>query len=155
MAADPDLQHGRITIEVQNGVVLLSGTVDAPQTRQTAGDTARHVDGVLDVCNDIHVNQPDGQPHDDATASTSDAFDEIARHLSEHLPPAGRTPRRAAKVTGGVLAALVLWAALCVLMVRYGPIGVAVTCAVAAITLHVAHGRRRRPRRTRNVRCSG
>lgn len=144
MAANPELQHQRITIEVQNRVVLLSGTVDSQGTQQTAGDTARQVDGVRDVCNDIRVDRPADQPAAAVTATSShDPFDQITQRLSAELRPAGRASRRLRRLGVVVLAAL-LWAALSVLMVRDAWISVAVTCAVAAVAVHFAHGRRHR-----------
>lgn len=41
----------RISVEVQNRVVILAGTVDTADVRATAGHLAWGVAGVVDVCN--------------------------------------------------------------------------------------------------------
>nr|WP_245730635.1 BON domain-containing protein [Micromonospora pallida] len=45
----------RITVEVQNRVVILDGTVDTPDVRLTAGELAWGMPGVADVCNALRV----------------------------------------------------------------------------------------------------
>lgn len=152
MTAEVGLPHSRITIEVQNRIVLLSGTVDAPQTKELAGETARHVDGVRDVRNDIRVSRAADQSADAATsASGHDAFDQITERLFADIPPRGSSRHRTTKVAA-LLAAL-LTAALSVFMVRYGWIGVLIGCAVASVVLHIAHGQRSTSRNDRSPRA--
>lgn len=145
---DPGMRHQRITVEAQNRVVLLTGSVDSPAARETAADTARGAPGVLDVCNRLRVRCPaaPSRPTAGARAAEPDPFDEIVRGLSLGTSAPGnrigRGPGRTPRVLLGVLAA-VLWAILSVLMVRYGLTGAAVTCAAAAAVIAGAvHARR-------------
>jgi hypothetical protein len=62
------MQHGLIdasdiVVEVNDGEVTLSGTVDDRQTKRLAEDVAENVFGVQDIHNQLHVSQPaqDGQ----------------------------------------------------------------------------------------------
>jgi len=62
------MQHGwidasDIVVEVSDGEVTLSGTVDDRQTKRLAEDVAENVFGVQDIHNQLHVSQPaqDGQ----------------------------------------------------------------------------------------------
>ena len=139
LAADDLLRGQRITVEVQQGVVLLTGTVDGEQARRTAGLMARTVDGVRDVSNALRV--PDAEA---AAAGTGmPRFEDVVADL--HISEERRWPRRlAVAVLGGLT-----WAALCVLMVEFGAIGVLVTCAAVAVTLSVvlSSGGRRLKRR--------
>ncbi|MEU4569803.1 BON domain-containing protein [Micromonospora sp. NPDC023956] len=45
----------RITVEVQNRVVILAGTVETPDVRFTAGELAWGAAGVADVCNALRL----------------------------------------------------------------------------------------------------
>lgn len=54
-----------VGVEVDNGVVTLTGTVPSYAKSMAAEDAAHRVDGVLDVANDIHVKVPGvGAPTD-------------------------------------------------------------------------------------------
>jgi osmotically-inducible protein OsmY len=51
LQADARTRDPRITVEVQNGVVIHDGTVGDTEVKQLAADTARDTPGVRDVCN--------------------------------------------------------------------------------------------------------
>lgn len=51
LAGNRFTRRQRISVEVQNRVVILVGTVDTPDVRVTAGNLAWRVPGVADVCN--------------------------------------------------------------------------------------------------------
>lgn len=62
------MQHGQIdaseiVVEMNDGEVNLTGTVDDRQTKRLAEDVAENVFGVQDIHNQLHVSQPaqDGQ----------------------------------------------------------------------------------------------
>ena len=55
LVADTRISSQPIGVEVQNGVVVLTGTVDTSTTRDLIACTARDVNGVADVCNVLQV----------------------------------------------------------------------------------------------------
>jgi hyperosmotically inducible protein len=62
-------EAGEINVDVNRGVVKLSGFVDTPKEKSAAGDVARDVDGVQSVQNDIAVkadNSTAGEVIDDS-----------------------------------------------------------------------------------------
>jgi osmotically-inducible protein OsmY len=58
MAWDARLVPTEIGIQVQDGIVTLSGTIDSWPKRRAAQDAAHRVAGVLDVANDLEVKLP-------------------------------------------------------------------------------------------------
>ncbi|RZU51188.1 BON domain-containing protein [Krasilnikovia cinnamomea] len=52
----PQWRHQHVTVEVQNRVLILTGTVDSPDTRDALTASARTVHGVRDVCNMLDVS---------------------------------------------------------------------------------------------------
>src|SRR5688572_2209226 len=69
LVSDPVTEAGEINVDVNRGVVKLSGFVDSPQEKSAAGDLARKVDGVQSVQNDIAVkesNSSTGEVIDDS-----------------------------------------------------------------------------------------
>ncbi|MEU4427640.1 BON domain-containing protein [Actinoplanes sp. NPDC024001] len=52
---DPRLAGERITVEVQNRVVNLLGTVNSLYARVVAAELARSTPGVLDICNRLQL----------------------------------------------------------------------------------------------------
>jgi osmotically-inducible protein OsmY len=58
LAWDPHVDETEIGVEVDDGVVTLSGTVTSWAQRAAAQDAARRVLGVLDVTNNIRVKPP-------------------------------------------------------------------------------------------------
>ncbi len=59
LVSDPVTEAGEINVDVNRGVVKLSGFVDTPKEKSAAGDLARKVDGVQSVQNDIAVKESD------------------------------------------------------------------------------------------------
>src|SRR6185503_5079431 len=57
---DSRVDETEVGIEVDKGVVTLSGTVTSWAKRMAAAEAARRVVGVLDVANDIKVKVPGG-----------------------------------------------------------------------------------------------
>jgi len=60
LVGDPVTEATEINVDVNRGVVKLSGFVDTPKEKSAAADVARKVDGVQSVQNDIAV-KPAGQ----------------------------------------------------------------------------------------------
>ena len=159
LAVDERTRHQRITVEAQNGVVILSGAVDSDDTKLLATVTARAVPGVRDVCNALLVRGPDGStpverslsgPTDAADRSTHadpHRFAEIVADLLTEEPRVTRSPwgtlRRPTRLVLLFLAA-VAWGLLSVLMVWQGWIAVLAVSMVLATALAVLHGRARR-----------
>ncbi|MFC0005587.1 BON domain-containing protein [Micromonospora siamensis] len=51
ISIDWSTRRQQISVTVQNAVVILTGVVNDPDTRTTAGELAWDVPGVFDVCN--------------------------------------------------------------------------------------------------------
>ena len=69
LVANPVTEAGEINVDVNRGVVKLSGFVDTQDEKAKAGDVARGVDGVASVQNDIAVkkeNSSAGEVIDDS-----------------------------------------------------------------------------------------
>lgn len=58
LAADPRLRSSAIDVHVENGRVMLTGSVDSYMKRWAADQTAYRVDGVRSVANEIEVRLP-------------------------------------------------------------------------------------------------
>jgi len=56
LVADPVTEAGEINVDVNRGIVKLSGFVGSAREKDQAAVVARHVDGVKEVRNDIAVN---------------------------------------------------------------------------------------------------
>jgi osmotically-inducible protein OsmY len=57
---DSRVSETEIGVEVDNGIVTLTGTIESFAKKLAAQDAAHRVHGVLDVANDIHVKIPNG-----------------------------------------------------------------------------------------------
>jgi osmotically-inducible protein OsmY len=55
---DPRVEETDVGVEVDQGVVTLTGTVGSYATRRAAEEAAHQVQGVLDVANDVRVKPP-------------------------------------------------------------------------------------------------
>ena len=140
LLSDDRVRHQRVAVEVQNSVVLLSGSVDSSSTKQAAGDTARGVTGVADICNTLRVTD-DTEPRAVATGE----FQRIVAEWGESDAPAGGrlVKARRSMVLWSILAAGT-WIFLTLLMVTSQWTGVALTCVAIGLTLTVTNLRRRR-----------
>jgi hypothetical protein len=143
---DPRLDGELITVEVQNGVVNLIGTVNSLYARVEAADLARSTPGVADICNRLTLARVS-----DATADLQelerDPFDEIVAGWYTRRPDARRTqgywqrpPAEVLRAAAGALAAAagILWLALTPLHPGAG--FVVVLCLTGAAALAVMAG---------------
>lgn len=84
LAWDPQVDSTDVGVEVDDGVVTLTGTVDQSVTRQAAGRAALRVEGVRAVANTIAVRGP-------FTYNDTDLATAVANALAAHaLVPADR-----------------------------------------------------------------
>ena len=74
---DSRVDETEVGIEVDNGVVTLTGTVSSWAKRLAAQEAARRVIGVLDVANDINIKVPGG------SARTDTEIAQAVRHALE------------------------------------------------------------------------
>ncbi|HWF07520.1 MAG TPA: BON domain-containing protein [Bryobacteraceae bacterium] len=58
LAADQVVKGGAINVDVKNGVVTLSGTVEEDKQKNKAEKIAKKVNGVKSVTNDIKIAHP-------------------------------------------------------------------------------------------------
>ncbi|WP_430782457.1 BON domain-containing protein [Actinoplanes sp. G11-F43] len=108
---DPRLTRERITVEVQNRVVNLIGTVGSLHARVTAAEVARSTPGVTDICNRLELSRVA-----DVTATLPelrpDPFEELIAHWDD-TPSPRRTPLlkgiAVLIATVAVLLCLALW----------------------------------------------
>lgn len=134
---DGDPRYAAVAVEVQNGVAILDGAVGSARTHRAAGDAARAVPGVRDVCNRLRTR---GGPPGPAGSPTT------ARGSS----PAGRPPLPRRTVALLALALAAVWILLGLLIAALGLAGVLIGCLGAAATLEAVHARRDRLRRQRH-----
>ncbi|MCA2219026.1 BON domain-containing protein [Jidongwangia harbinensis] len=139
LLTDDRTRRQRITVDVQDRVVLLTGVVDSRPTRAVAGAVVRDVYGVRDVCNGVRT-RVGGVPPDTAGAPTADlmdvdAFDEMVACL-QSPSPAGDGPGRTTRRQRGLRLVLLLAIAclpLGVLMVAFGWAGMLIACGIGAL----------------------
>jgi hypothetical protein len=142
---DPGLTGEFITVEVQNRVVNLLGTVSSLYARIAAADLARSTPGVVDICNRLtltNVGDGSGRQH-----LAPEPFDDIVAGWHTYRPqprrtktPLPRLPAGMLRVAAGLLAAAagILWLALVPLHPGAGL--VAVICLTGAATLAIVAG---------------
>lgn len=71
LASDPEINPFRINVDVEEGVVRLSGAVEKPLARREAARLARGTVGVKKVINDLKIGKETiGQQIDDATLAS-------------------------------------------------------------------------------------
>ena len=129
--ADPDLHRRHVHVEVQNGVALLTGTVDSPAVAESAVLMARATEGIRDVCNGMHLPEPgtesfpppgrtDARQTAELEPGNLVSFEMITAKLMAEHPSLRRRVRvpqsRTAQVLLAVTAAIV-WGLLSVLLV--------------------------------------
>jgi hypothetical protein len=154
LLADDRTRQLRVTVEVQNGVVLLSGTVPDQHTAEVVTALVRQVSGVRDVSNMMRTLVKETLEADEGVLATSghresDAFDEIVATLSTSeamsYPPAESTWRMPGEVRLFLVAVVLLLLGL--LVMTLGSPGVLIACAVGAIMLEMSLRRRRKNRK--------
>jgi osmotically-inducible protein OsmY len=57
LASDPDIKGGALQVDVKNGVVTLSGTVDNQRLKDKSTKVAKKVKGVKQVVNNISIKE--------------------------------------------------------------------------------------------------
>jgi hypothetical protein len=62
LTADPRVDASEIEVQVEGGVVTLSGSVTSRDQKRRAEDCAEGVTGVADVTNNLRVNKQDNRP---------------------------------------------------------------------------------------------
>jgi hypothetical protein len=91
---EPRLLGETITVQVQNGVVDLAGTVGSLYARATAAEVARSTPGVADVCNRLALARVAD------VSMAPDPFDELIAHWDDDLaagdPPVPATTQEPA-----------------------------------------------------------
>ena len=80
LAADDTVKAYQIDVDTANGVVTLTGIVEAPAAKEQAVSIARRTDGVKDVVDHITVNQ--------AAATTPD---HVGDHVGDDIKDATKT----------------------------------------------------------------
>jgi hypothetical protein len=118
LLADNRTRRQRITVEVQNRVVLLTGVVDCQQTRAAAITVTRAVPEVRDICDGLRMRVT-GAPYDSGTSaitelSVADTFDEIVAGLSADESSPERPAGEERRLSGLVLVLLIAVACLLV-----------------------------------------
>jgi osmotically-inducible protein OsmY len=85
-ARSPELGGKNIEVKVENRMVTLAGLVETPAQRNGAEQTARAVDGVAGVTNNLAVTNPQAATEPPAAAvSTADANAELAKRIEFEL----------------------------------------------------------------------
>ncbi|WP_229075867.1 BON domain-containing protein [Actinoplanes sp. DH11] len=131
---EPRLLGSSITVQVQNRVVDLAGTVGSLYARITAADLARSTPGVADVCNRLRLTRAAD------VSAAPEPFDEIVARWADEpadrggpvAASPGSTFRFGAAATAGV--AMLLWL---VVVPEFGAAGLLVVLPFlgAAVTL--------------------
>jgi hyperosmotically inducible protein len=60
LASDPDVKGGALNVDVKQGVVTLSGTVETQRQKDKAARIAKKVKGVKTVVNSITLKEKNG-----------------------------------------------------------------------------------------------
>jgi len=81
LANDGRVDPSSVAVEVQDGIAILTGSVDSPLAKHAAQEAAHRVPGVLDVVN--HVQVPGANP---APASDLELCRAVRRALRRALP---------------------------------------------------------------------
>jgi hyperosmotically inducible protein len=84
-ARSPELGGKNIEVKVENRIVTLSGGVDTPAQRNGAEQTARAVDGVAGVINNLTVTNPQAATEPPAAPTSADANSELATRVEFEL----------------------------------------------------------------------
>jgi hyperosmotically inducible periplasmic protein len=96
--ANPTLQHDRIDVDVENGVVTLTGKV-ASTAHRTRAESLAKITGVTRVDNRLEVDTTLGQKLDKAVAKSEKAADKAAGTTGRAANKAGSETKNAAVAT--------------------------------------------------------
>lgn len=154
LLADDRTRNQRISVEVQNGVVLLGGTVRDQQTAEVVTALVRQAPGVRDVCNAMRTRAKTTLEPDDVALATSghresEAFDEIVATLSPREGPSHPRAEATWRMPGQVRLFLVAVVMLLLgwLVMKLGWPGVLIACGVGAVMVEIYARRRRKNRK--------
>ena len=79
--ADARIKGRQINVETKNGVVMLRGKVDSDEAKMAAEETAKNIDGVKSVKNELQVVPPEKR---EAIAEKDDAItDHVKREIAK------------------------------------------------------------------------
>lgn len=99
-AKSPELGGKNIDVKVENRVVTLSGTVDTPAQRNGAEQTARAVEGVVSVTNNLAVANPQAATEPPAPQPTApDVSADLAKRVEFELYRTGAFETLGIKIT--------------------------------------------------------
>src|SRR5688572_30381105 len=96
--ANPTLKHDRIAVDVENGVVTLTGKV-ASTAHRTRAESLAKITGVTRVDNRLEVDTTLGQKLDKAVAKSEKAADKAAGTTGRAANKAGSETKNAAVAT--------------------------------------------------------
>jgi osmotically-inducible protein OsmY len=85
LTADGRVDPSAVRVEIQDGVAILTGSVDSPVAKHAAQEAAHRVPGVLDVVNHVRLPGAGGGPESDL---------ELCRAVRRALQRAVREHRR-------------------------------------------------------------
>ena len=139
---DARTRHQRVTVEVQNRVVLLGGVVDERSLKLVVRDIVCAVPGVTDTCDSLRVTRDNAE---ESGVSDEARFRSIVANLEVEEPYADHSlgmPGMPVVVMWAVLA-VTSWSVLAVLMVTSQWAAVAVTCALIGLVVTVVNRRHR------------
>ncbi|SNY25498.1 BON domain-containing protein [Paractinoplanes atraurantiacus] len=127
---DERTSHEPIRVSVQNGVVVLDGTVSSWAARERAADLVRTTVAGLDICNALRVRA------DPRARRSQDEFDTIVAGLTPSSSNAAglRRVARAIMAAPGVSATIVFSLALPWYLLVTGWAGVPMMAAILAVT---------------------
>jgi hypothetical protein len=143
---DTQLSGEFITVEVQNRVVTLVGTVSSLYARVAAADLARSTPGVADICNRLTLARVRDATNDQQHRE-QDPFDDIVADWYEHRPQPPRGEAARSRLPAGMLwaaagsltaAAGILWLALVPLHPGAGLVVLACLTGAAALAVLAA-----------------
>jgi hyperosmotically inducible protein len=103
LAADDTVKAYQIDVDTANGVVTLTGIVEAPAAKEKAVTIARGTDGVKDVVDRITVNQAAATTPDHIGDDIKDATKTAGEKISEGTEKAVDATKNAAVKTGEVI----------------------------------------------------
>jgi hypothetical protein len=94
LARHPAVDASEIEVRVENGEVVLTGTVEDRQMKRFAEDVAEGVSGVTDVRNEVRVQRGARERH---TGDAHTSHRDVGHAAAEESPTAGTEVRRATR----------------------------------------------------------
>ena len=135
LCEDARLRGQQVTVEVQNQVLILAGTVDSPDTRDAVVASARSVSDIREVCDMLRAPGSQSPGDDEAFARlVGGSTTQVSGASTPDVPVKNR------RVLLTVLA-LLAWGLMSLLMTMLGitaAVAVAITAGIV-LTLSVGH----------------